>query len=107
MPVPPAYLWRQSTSFAPLRFCGEGTKAPSGDFRVFPELPNSVISVMQVAVREPILGPTNATTIYSERVRDYCAKAIVLSLFYIVLSIYTLVAKAQTPETQGNNSGAA
>ncbi|MFO7257504.1 MAG: hypothetical protein DIU61_007415 [Bacteroidota bacterium] len=44
---------------------------------------------------------------YSERIRENGAKAIVLSLFYIVLSIYTLVAKAQTPETQGNYSGAA
>ncbi|HLT82316.1 MAG TPA: hypothetical protein VKZ86_14910 [Cyclobacteriaceae bacterium] len=36
----------------------------------------------------------------SERIRENGIKAVVLVLFYAVLSVYTLVAEAQTPEGQ-------
>ncbi|HEX7014709.1 MAG TPA: hypothetical protein VF191_04305 [Cyclobacteriaceae bacterium] len=43
---------------------------------------------------------------YSERIRENYLKVIVFSLLYVVLSVYTLVAEAQTPEIMGNYTGA-
>jgi hypothetical protein len=44
---------------------------------------------------------------YSERIRENAIKAIVLSLFYVILSVYTLVAEAQSLDFRGNYTGAA
>jgi len=62
---------------------------------------------MHGAVQGPNFGHTNGKHMYSERIRENGCKAIVLSLFYLALSVYTLVAEAQTSEMQGNYSGAA
>jgi hypothetical protein len=55
----------------------------------------------------PILACQTANIMYSERIRDNGAKAIVLSLLYVALSVYTFVAEAQTPEILGNYTGGA
>lgn len=54
-----------------------------------------------------ILGYSNGKHMYSERIRENFIKAIGFSFFYVILSVYTLVAEAQTPEIMGNYTGAA
>lgn len=54
-----------------------------------------------------ILAYTNGKYMYTERIRENFIKAVWFSLFYVVLSIYTLVAEAQTPDVPGYYTGAA
>lgn len=57
--------------------------------------------------RAAILTQQTANTMYSERIRENGIKIILVSLLYLILSVYTIVAEAQTLDIQGNYTGAA
>src|SRR5690606_37925404 len=57
--------------------------------------------------RAAILTQQTANTMYSERIRENGIKIILVSLLYLILSVYTIVAEAQTLDSHGNCAGAA